>query len=54
MDEREAARLALAKGDATPALEFNRRVQEQAGETCGGCIGAGTGARCCMCGKPRA
>lgn len=53
MDEREAARRALKEGNAEAAMEFNRKVQRDAGETCGGCIGAGTGGNCCMCGKPR-
>jgi hypothetical protein len=53
LDEREAARAALHAGDARPAMEFNRAHERSDREFCGGCIGAGTGKSCCMCGKSR-
>lgn len=52
---KDKARDELAKGNTKPATDFNRQVQEKAknSDRCGGCIGAGTGGRCCICGKAR-
>jgi hypothetical protein len=51
---RDAAVEKLRDGDASAAVAYNRRAQATAEPgRCGGCIGAGTGANCCMCGLPR-
>jgi hypothetical protein len=52
---REQIRAELYRGNARPAHEFNRKAESVGSKTgyCGGCIGAGTGTNCCICGRPR-